>query len=196
MIAISGHAAVGKTSIAEALVRRFAGSVRLETECCIVPLAERQGRNISGCSIDAHELITLKSYIEDLLKGRTVSFREYDWKSRSRSGLVVSKTLAETGSLILDGTVSSHPEIAQYCHVVVFFKPANYEEWLPFAVRRDARERWRERSLAVRENEAKYLDAAAIERTFERTISDTVFVKFGVTQNGEQNLLFCVENQA
>ena len=190
VLAIAGHAAVGKTSVALGLLRRVPNAVRLETESCILGMRERLDRKASGCAIEAHDVSLYRRHVEDILDGRIVTFCKYDWKTRARTGDRVITRLPPNGLLILDGTISCHPEIAAYCDKVIFLKPTSYEDWLKFAIERDIRERWRTRSISLAENQAKYLDAKIIEVTYADCISETVTVSIRSGKPSPQNLAF------
>jgi uridine kinase len=193
VLGISGHAAVGKTALAEGLVHRWQNAVRLETECCILDFAERSRLQLSGCRVEAHNLVLYSRLIDDLLEGRTVRFRSYDWQTRARTGDWVDKSLPANGILLLDGTILPHPTIAARCNNVVFLKPANYPEWLDFAVDRDFRERFRSRRVATLENELKYLDTSRIEQSFRSNISDVIVVSLASYKPSSQTLEFAIQ---
>jgi len=193
VLGISGHAGVGKTALAEGLVRRWQNAARLETESCILDFAERSRLNLSGCRLEAHDLVLYSSLIDDLLAGQTVRFRSYDWQSRARTGEWVDKSLPANGILILDGTILPHPTIATRCNKVLFLKPANYRAWLGFAVNRDSRERFRSRRVATLENKLKYLDTSRIEESFRFNISDIIVVSVGSDKSSSQTLEFTIQ---
>lgn len=193
VLAISGHAAVGKTALAEGLVQRWQNAVRLETECCIFDFAERSRLQLSGCRVEAHDLALYTSLIDQLLAGQTVRFRSYDWQTRARTGESVEKSLPTNGILVLDGTILPHPTIAAYCNKLVFLEPANYGEWIDFAVDRDSRERFRSRQVSTFENQLKYLDTSSIKQSFRSNISDLIVVSLAGNKPSSPTLEFTIQ---
>lgn len=188
VVAISGHAGVGKTALARRLVRRWRNALRLETESCILGFSERSQLQVSGCRVEAHNLELYTDLIERLLTGETVCFRSYDWKTRASTGRWVRRRLPPKGILVLDGTIPPHPAIAAYCQRIVFLRPTNYHRWLRFAANRDVNERFRSRAVAIHENKIKYSDSLQLQETFSRNISD--FVDVRLTDDIPPELLF------
>lgn len=187
-IGIGGHAAVGKTTIAEEIVRRRPGSIRLETESCIFDFLTRSRLQMSGCRMEAHDLALYVHYINQLLQGEPVKFRLYDWKTRARTGELIEKRLSHKGILVLDGTIVAHPTIASLCRENIFFIPINYIEWLKFATDRDSSERFRDADTALLENQLKYNDTKSIERTYGSYISNIISVD--ISNNREFKFTF------
>lgn len=181
VIGISGHAAVGKTWLAQELVRRWPGSVRLETESCIFNIATRSQLNVSGCRLEAHDLELYASLISKLLDGQAIRFRSYDWQTRSRTGDWLEKRLSSSGILVLDGSIVPHPLISRYCDRIFFLSPTDFSQWVPFAVSRDINERFRSQQLAEAENRLKYADAAKIGNTYRAHISDFIMVSISAS---------------
>lgn len=177
VIGISGHAGVGKTALASELVREWGNAVRLETESCIFPFTERANRQLSGCSIEAHDLALYSKLIDCLLAGQTINLRLYDWQARARTGPWVEKRLPDDGILVLDGTILPHPAVAAYCKRIIFLRPTEFPKWLRFAVNRDMKERFRSKDISERENRIKYEDTLEIEQLFRENISDLVDVE-------------------
>jgi len=193
VLSIAGYPSTGKTTLSER-IQRILGVDRvtiLGSECCILSGEERAKSNLSGCSLEAHDLSVYIKLIQTLLSGQTINVQKYNWESHSRSGPEKTYELNKDGWLIVEGPIPCHQSIAYHCDLVLFFKPINSESWLRNAINRDVKERNYLEADAKRLNNLKAKDIESIFKLSQGNIDYVVSVEY--RENEKTNLVYNID---
>jgi uridine kinase len=175
---LAGFPAMGKSTIAEALVRRSSkGQVlAVSTESYILPWKERERLHLSGCSPRAYDLPRCAKDVGELLRGMVVEVPVYRRPVRGCTSETRRAVLPSGGLLVLDGSCSSSPVLALSSYTVLFFVPENGQAWLDFATARDCARRGYRYEQSEDANRTKAMDCALLYAASRDLISATAVV--------------------
>jgi uridine kinase len=115
LVAVDGHGASGKSTIAEHL-RAMTGASLVHTDDFYVPVEPGSDRRGIGSHYDVGRLRT--EALEPLRAGREAVFRSYDWDSGAVTGSLTH--VAPNALVIVEGVYSATPELADLVDKAIY----------------------------------------------------------------------------
>lgn len=159
IIAIDGHSASGKSSLALALHQAHPTSTLVHTDDFYRPLPERTRNELDAVGgyhlyydwqrLEAQVLRPLKD-------GLAARYQRYDWSTNSLAEWI---TVSPTGLVIIEGCYAARPELRNYYHAIVVVVAHEATRQHRQRLRADASQEWLDRWDAA---EQYYMSYAAL----------------------------------
>lgn len=159
LIAIDGHSASGKSSIARALHQVHPASTLVHTDDFYRPLPAhtRHGLDAAGGYHLYYDWQRLEAQVLRPLKsGRPARYQRYDWSTNDLAEWIV---VLPTGLIIIEGCYAARPELRSYYHAIVVVVAHEATRQHRQRLRADASQEWLDRWYAA---EQYYMNHAAL----------------------------------
>jgi uridine kinase len=142
LLAIDGHSAAGKSSLAKALQAARPGAAIVHTDDFYRPLDSgyRAGLDAAGGYAEYYDWQRLEAEVlRPLRTSRPVRYRKYDWSNNSLGDWIV---VEPTGLIIVEGCYSARPELRTYYDAIVLAVASPAERERRQRLRNDASSEW------------------------------------------------------
>lgn len=160
---MAGWPAVGKSTLAKSVVEELPTALHLEAESWIYPVAYRERRDLSGSNPLSYATTDAIAQLRQLLQCEMpIELGQY---CHGAGRIVSTRRLSAPRSTpyVLDGTLFSVADFAEFADLRFFIYPADHQEWLEIASQRDVNERGFPSTAARRKNVAKRDDMLRLQ---------------------------------
>jgi uridine kinase len=122
MVAIDGHSATGKTTLADEVGRRFGAAV-IDGDDFYAGGSAAQWDGMSAAEKADHciDWRRQRPVLEALARGETTSWHPYDWEANDGRLMNEATICAPAPVVILEGVYSARPELADLFHLRVLY---------------------------------------------------------------------------
>jgi uridine kinase len=145
LVAIDGHSAAGKSSLARRIQQALAGVAIVHTDDFYRPLAEtkRASLNAEGGYNWYYDWQRLEAQVlRPLSQGDSGRFQKYDWDANRLGGWA---EVEAKGVILVEGCYAARPELRRYYDVVVLVRTSAELRAQRQQARADASPAWLER---------------------------------------------------
>ena len=159
LLAIDGHSAAGKSSLARAIQEVHPASTVVQMDDFYRPLPERTRNGLSA--VDGYQQYYDWQRLEaqvlhPLVAGHPARYQRYDW---STNDLAEWSTVLPTGLVIIEGCYAARPELRGYYQAIVVVVAPEATRQQRQRLRADATQEWLDRWDAA---ERYYIDHTAL----------------------------------
>jgi uridine kinase len=162
LVAIDGHSAAGKTSLANEIRANFSDVqiVHMDDFYRVLGNAKRERLDAVGGYEFYYDWQRLeREVLQPLRQGQAGSYQPYDWATNRLSNEI--KTVWPLGVVIVEGCYSARPELRKYYHALVFVETAAKERHERQRERADATNAWLEKWEAAERHYLEQVNARA-----------------------------------
>lgn len=145
LIAIDGHSAAGKTTLAEALAVRFSDATIVHMDDFYRVMDEEERAALDGAGGYAHYYDWQRleeQVLKPLSEQREGHYQKYDWVANR---LGAWNNVRATGIVLIEGCYAARPELAAYYDVILVVETPAAKRLQRQTERADATREWLER---------------------------------------------------
>lgn len=116
VIAIDGRCGAGKTTLAEALAKKFGASV-FHIDDFYLPRNQRSKKRLSECAGNIDRERFIREVLSPLSEGKRIAYRKYNCKTDKIQKKVMIEPLRIS---IIEGSYALHPDFCSYYDIKIF----------------------------------------------------------------------------